>query len=237
MPISRTFRPRRRRSVMSGNSLSANGAMSPSLCCRAAFTWYEGLTARDVVLPVRVLARMGVEAIVLTNASGIVNGQLPAGSLVVLSDHINLLGANALTGLNDDWFGPRIPDMSEVDPKRYRDLAVATGRELDIPIHEGVYAVHSGPAYETPAEIRSLRNQGADSVGMSTVPEAMAARHMGLSVLAISVATAYAAGVGPTLTHTDVLEAAQRVRLNLFKLLDGVLPRIASEIGDARTAH
>jgi purine-nucleoside phosphorylase len=208
----------------------------PIIVLQGRFHMYEGLTARDVVFPVRVLARMGVEAIVLTNASGIVNGQLPAGSLVVVSDHINLLGANALTGLNDDRFGPRFPDMSEVYSKRYRDLAVATGRDLDIPIHEGVYAVHSGPAYETPAEIRSLRNQGADLVGMSTVPEAMAARHMGLSVLAISVATAYAAGVGPTLTHTDVLEASQRVRLNFFKLLDGVLPRIAFELGDARAA-
>ena len=208
---------------------SRNGVLLTVL--QGRFHMYEGLTAREVVFPIRVLARMGIRGLVLTNASGIVNDRLTPGSIVVVSDHINSFGSSALTGLNDDRFGPRFTDMTEVYSRRYRELTLAAARDLDIPVDEGIYLGHVGPAYETPAEVRSMKTQGADLVGMSTIPEAMAARHMGLVVLAISVATANAAGVGGLpVDHTQVIERALRVRRDLGRLLDDILPRLAAEL-------
>jgi purine-nucleoside phosphorylase len=202
----------------------------PLAIMQGRFHMYEGLTAREVVFPIRVLARVGIAGLVLTNASGIVNERLPPGSIVVVSDHINLIGSSALTGLHDERFGPRFTDMTEVYSKHHRELTLAAARALDISVSDGIYVAHGGPAYETPAEIRSLKMLGADLVGMSTVPEAMAARHMGLSVLALSVATANAAGVGGPRDHAEVIERAFRVRRDFERLLDAVLPRIDAEL-------
>ena len=164
---------------------------------------YEGRTPDEVVFPIRTLIRMGVKAVVLTAAVGLVNAAIPVGSLVVISDHINLLlGKNALIGRNDDRFGPRFVDMSEVYSKAYRALALEKARDLGIPLAEGVYLIHPGPMYETPAEVRFIRNQGVDVVGMSTVPEAIIAHHAGLSILAVCAGTSYAAGVSAELDVT-----------------------------------
>jgi purine-nucleoside phosphorylase len=188
---------------------------------------YEGWTAAQVAFGVRVLGRMGVHGIVLTNAAGGVNRSYGRGCLVLISDHINLQGANPLTGPNDDSLGPRFPDMSEAYCKCYRETALAVAAELDIPTTEGVYAAVLGPSYETPAEIRYLRAIGADLVGMSTVQEAIAANHMGMRVLGISCVTNMAAGVLPQkLNHEEVLAAGEMVRGTLVKFLKTVLPRL-----------
>ena len=203
----------------------------PLVAMTGRFHMYEGLKLEEVVFPVRFLARLGLRAILLTGAAGILNPEIPIGSLVVICDHLNLLGTNALIGMNDERFGPRFPDMTEVYSKHYRDLALQTANELGIRLFEGVYAVHSGPAYETPAEIRFMRNQGADLVGMSLVPEAIAARHMGLGVLAICAATSYAAEISTApISHQEVLEATALFKKNFANLLDQTLPKIANEL-------
>lgn len=200
---------------------------------------YEGRTPDEVVFPIRTLIRMGVKAVVMTAAVGLVNAEIPVGSLVLISDHINLLlGKNALIGRNDDRFGPRFVDMSEVYSKPYRALALEKARELGIRLAEGVYLIHPGPTYETPAEVRFIRNQGADVVGMSTVPEAIIAHHAGLSILAICAGTSYAAGVSPGLmTHEEVMASALSLHNNMAALLDGVIPLIAGQLEPPLTAH
>ena len=163
----------------------------------------------------------------LTNAAGGINLALERGGLVLISDHINLLGANPLTGPNDDSLGPRFPDMTEAYSKEYREIAKTAGHELGMVLEEGVYAAMPGPSYETPAEIRYLRTIGADLVGMSTVAETIAANHMGMKVLAISCVTNAAAGILPQkLVHQEVLETSARVQDTLVKLLRAVLPRL-----------
>jgi purine-nucleoside phosphorylase len=162
--------------------------------------------------------------LILTNAAGGVNTAFAPGALMVIDDHINLIGGNPLVGANDDRFGPRFPDMTEVYSSRLRQLADEAGRAIGITLVHGVYAALVGPSYETPAEIRYLRAIGADAVGMSTVPEAIAARHMGLDVLGISCITNMAAGVLPRrLDHRDVIEAAERVRRPFISLLEGII--------------
>ena len=166
---------------------------------------YEGYSAQDVAFPIRVFARMGVKAVILTNAAGGIKKDFTQGRLVVISDHINLQGANPLIGPNDEQFGPRFPDMSTAYDKKFRELTLAEGRLLGINLGEGVYAALSGPSYETPAEIRYLRTIGADLVGMSTVPEVIAARHSGIRVLGISCVTNAAAGIlDQPLDHNEV---------------------------------
>jgi purine-nucleoside phosphorylase len=188
---------------------------------------YEGYTAQQAVYGIRVLARLGVDAIVLTNAAGGVNPAYGPGQLVLLSDHINLLGQNPLTGPNDDELGPRFPDMSEAYSKSYRALAREAGKTMGLDLAEGVYAALPGPSYETPAEIRYLRAIGADLVGMSTVPEAIAANHIGVKVLGISCVTNFAAGVtDQKLDHKEVLEVGERVKGTMVELLRRVLPRL-----------
>jgi len=188
---------------------------------------YEGYSATEVVFPVRVLARMGVRAIVLTNAAGGINPNYDRGALVVVRDHINLQGANPLTGPNDDRLGPRFPDMSDAYNGQFRRFALAELERLGERTFEGVYAAVAGPSFETPAEIRFLRTIGADLVGMSTAPEVIAAHHMGIEVLVISCVANMATGVTEEkITHAEVLDMGERVRGKLLSLMHSVLPKI-----------
>jgi len=192
--------------------------------------FYEGYTAKEVVFPMRVLGRLGIRAAILTNAAGGIDLGYKQGALVVIRDHINLQGANPLIGPNDDRFGPRFPDMTQAYWKQYREIALAESKRLGIEVHEGVYAALSGPSYETPAEIRYLRTIGADLVGMSTVPETIVARHMGIRVLGISCVTNMAAGIlDQPINHAEVIETGERVKTQFIALLRAVLPRIAAE--------
>jgi purine-nucleoside phosphorylase len=189
---------------------------------------YEGYTAAQVSFGVRVLGRLGARTFVFTNAAGGINPAYGRGGLVLISDHINLQGANPLTGPNDESLGPRFPDMSEAYPAGLRQVARQVAGELGIELSEGVYAGVPGPSFETPAEIRYLRAIGADLVGMSTVPEVIAANHMGLRVLAISCVTNMAAGILPQkITHAEVLETGEMVRGTLVRFLTALVPRIA----------
>jgi purine-nucleoside phosphorylase len=188
---------------------------------------YEGYSAQQVTFGISELQRRGVKIVVLTNAAGGINEKYRPGDLVLISDHINLLGTNPLTGPNDDLLGPRFPDMTEAYSKEYREIAKRAGHELGIVLEEGVYAATPGPSYETPAEIRYMRAIGADLVGMSTVPETIVANHRGMKVLAISCVTNAAAGILPQkLVHEEVLEAGARVRDTLIKLLRAVVPKL-----------
>jgi len=192
---------------------------------------YEGYSAKDVSFPIRVFARMGVRAVILTNAAGGIQRELTQGRLGIISDHINLQGMNPLSGPNDENFGTRFPDMSTAYDKKFRELTMAQGRRLGVNLGEGVYAALAGPSYETPAEIRYLRAIGADLVGMSTVPEVIAARHSGMRVLGISCVTNAAAGVlDQPLDHKEVLETAERVKGQFISLLRAVIPEIVSSL-------
>jgi len=190
---------------------------------------YEGYSAKEVAFPMRVLGRIGVRTAILTNAAGGINLDFHPGAFVVIRDHINLQAANPLKGPNDDRFGPRFPDMTHAYPKSCRDIALAEAKRLGMDAFEGVYAALPGPSYETPAEIRFLRAIGADLVGMSTVPETIAARHMGICVLGISCVTNMAAGVlDKPLDHEEVLETGERVGRQFIALLRAVVHRIAT---------
>jgi purine-nucleoside phosphorylase len=192
---------------------------------------YEGYTPQQVVFPVRVFARMGVKAVILTNAAGGVNLNYSAGALVAIRDHINLQGVNPLIGPNDERFGVRFPDMTQAYDPEFRRFVAHAGKQLKLSLHEGVYLALSGPNYETPAEIHSFRTLGADLVGMSTVPEVLAARHAGIRVLGISCVTNMAAGVtGEALTAEEVFETGARVKNDFIALLKAVIPRIAEAI-------
>jgi purine-nucleoside phosphorylase len=192
---------------------------------------YEGYSAKEVVFPIRVFARMGVRAVILTNAAGGINLNYSQGSLVVLRDHINLQAANPLIGTNDDRFGPRFPDMTNAYDPEFRRFVVEEGKKLALNPQEGVYLALAGPNYETPAEIHSFRGMGADLVGMSTVPEVIAARHCGIRVLGISCVTNLAAGItGAPLTAEEVLETGARVKTQFIALLRAVIPRISGAI-------
>ena len=188
---------------------------------------YEGHPPDAVAFATRVMGRLGVKQLILANAAGGVNTGFSQGTLMIIDDHINLLGANPLAGENDDRFGPRFPDMTEVYSTRLRAVADEAAAAKGLSVTHGVYAALLGPSYETPAEIRYLRTIGADAVGMSTVPEALAARHMGLEVLGLSCITNMAAGVLPEpLDHDDVLETTRRVRGAFTTLLEGIIERL-----------
>jgi purine-nucleoside phosphorylase len=188
---------------------------------------YEGYTARQVAHPIREMMSRGMRSLVVTNAAGGVNLSYKPGDLVLISDHINLQGVNPLTGPNDESLGPRFPDMSEAYSSAYRAIAKEAGTALGLTLNEGVYAAVPGPSYETPAEIRYLRTIGADLVGMSTVPEVIAANHAGIKVLGISCVTNMAAGILPQkLTHAEVMETGDRVKDTLAALLRAVIPRL-----------
>ena len=192
------------------------------------FHLYEGYSPQQVVHGVRELGRMGVKSLILTNAAGGIRREFAKGRLVLISDHINLQGANPLCGPNDESVGPRFPDMTEAYSAAFREIAREAGRELGIELPQGVYAGLLGPSYETPAEIRYLQAIGADLVGMSTVAEAIAANHMGIRCLGISCVTNAAAGVtGEKLNHEEVLEAGRAVRSQLVSLLKTIIPRLS----------
>jgi purine-nucleoside phosphorylase len=188
---------------------------------------YEGHDMGTVTFAVRVLGVLGVKVLILTNAAGGVNTSFAQGALMVIDDHLNLMGANPLVGPNEDRFGPRFPDMTEIYSSRLRKIADQAGRNIHLLLPHGVYAALLGPSYETPAEIRYLRTIGADAVGMSTVPEALAARHMGMEVLGISCITNMAAGVLPQpLDHAEVMETARRIRGEFVALLEGIVEQL-----------
>jgi purine-nucleoside phosphorylase len=189
--------------------------------------YYEGHDLRTVTFAVRVLSRLGIRMLILTNAAGGINTAFTQGALMVIDDHINFLGSNPLMGPHDDRFGARFPDMTEVYSKRLRELADAAAREQGLPLQHGVYVAVHGPSYETPAEIRAFRTLGADAVGMSTVPEAIVARQMSMEVLGISCISNMAAGVLPQpLNHDDVMEVTRRVRKEFSALIDGIIGRL-----------
>jgi purine-nucleoside phosphorylase len=198
------------------------GKRVAALAGRAHF--YEGHDLRTVTFATRAIGRLRVKTLILTNAAGGVNVKLTPGMLMIMDDHINLLGSNPLVGPNDDRFGARFPDMSEVYSTRLRGLADTVARAQNLPVGHGVYVAVHGPSYETPAEIRAFRTLGADAVGMSTVPEAIVARHMGIEVLGISCISNAAAGVLPQpLNHAEVMEVTQRVKGTFAALLEGII--------------
>jgi purine-nucleoside phosphorylase len=211
-----------------GNVIGNAGAV-PVAAMQGRVHLYEGYSAQEVTFPIRVFASMGIRAVILTNAAGGINLGYSQGALVLIRDHINLQGANPLVGPNDDRFGVRFPDMSQAYSRSYREIAREEAARLGTTLHEGVYAGLLGPSYETPAEIEYLRRIGADLVGMSTVAEVIAARHMGINVLAISCVTNMAAGIlDQPLSHTEVMETGERVKTKFEALLRAVLPRVAA---------
>jgi purine-nucleoside phosphorylase len=190
---------------------------------------YEGYSAKEVTFPMRVFGRMGIKSAILTNAAGGINEGYTQGALVVIRDHINLQGTNPLIGPNDERFGARFPDMSKAYSQAYRAIVADEAGRLQMKIQEGVYAALSGPSYETPAEIRYLRTIGADLVGMSTAPEVIVARHMGIEVLGISCVTNMAAGIlDQPINHEEVMETGERVKAQFVALLRALIPRIAA---------
>lgn len=199
----------------------------PVIAMQGRFHYYEGYSLDDVVFPIRVLGLMGVKSLVLTNAAGGINIALDQGALMIINDHLNLMGINPLRGPNDERLGSRFPDMSEVYSRDYQEIAVEEARKMNLELRRGIYAGLTGPSYETPAEVRLLRTIGADAVGMSTVPEAIVARHMGIKVLGISCITNMAAGViGEPINHHEVIEIGQRVHDTFKELLCRVIPRL-----------
>src|SRR6266853_548515 len=192
------------------------------------FHFYEGYALQDVTFPIRVLRLLGVRVLVLTNAAGALNVEFVPGSLMVISDHINLLGSNPLTGPNDDRFGPRFPDLTSVYAPELQSMVIDEARGMDLQMRRGVYAALSGPSYETPAEIHMVRTLGADAVGMSTVPEAIVARHMNMNVVGISCITNLAAGVSDEpIDHSQVMAIGERVREQFTELLRRVIGKLA----------
>jgi purine-nucleoside phosphorylase len=204
---------------------SIGGRRVAALSGRAHF--YEGHTLQVATFATRVLGVLGVRTLLLTNAAGGINLNFKPGTLMVIDDHINLMGSNPLIGPNDDRFGPRFPDMTEAYSKRLRQIADQAAGARGVAIAHGIYVAVHGPSYETPAEIRFLRTIGADAVGMSTVPEAIVGRPMGMEVLGISCITNPAAGVLPQpLVHDEVMEVARRVRGEFSALLEAILERL-----------
>lgn len=198
----------------------------PVLAMQGRVHYYEGYSLEEVTFPVRTFKLLGIETLVLTNAAGGVDVQLSQGALMVISDHLNFMGVNPLRGPNDERFGPRFPDMSEVYSRDLQEQVVDEAREMGAIVRRGVYAALAGPSYETPAEIHMIRSFGADAVGMSTVPEAIVARHMGLNVLGISCITNMAAGISENpINHEEVMETGKKVRGIFTELLRRVIAK------------
>lgn len=190
--------------------------------------FYEGYSMDEVVFSTRLFAVLGIKTLIVTNASGAINPELNAGDLVLITDHINMLGENPLRGPNLDRLGPRFPDMSVAYSPRLRKIALETAKAEGITLKQGVYIATLGPSYETPVEIRAFRTLGADLVGMSTVPEVIAANHAGLEVLGISCATNLAAGVNPAarLSHAEVIETTRRKGAEMRTLIYAIIARL-----------
>jgi purine-nucleoside phosphorylase len=200
-----------------------------ALIMKGRFHFYEGYSMEQVTHPVRVFGILGVQSLVLTNAAGGISPSLSPGDLMLITDHLNLMGDNPLRGPNDPRFGPRFPDMSKVYSRELASIARDAASASGVSLSEGIYAGLRGPMYETPAEIRMLRGFGADAVGMSTVPEAIAARHSDIRVLAISCITNTAAGLGSeAIDHDEVIAIGKRASGNLTKLLLNLIPKVAA---------
>jgi purine-nucleoside phosphorylase len=191
------------------------------------FHFSEGYGLEDVTFPIRVLKLLGVRTLILTNAAGSLNTELSPGSLMVISDHINLMGVNPLIGPNDERFGPRFPDLTSTYEPALQTIVIEEAKAVDVEMRRGVYAALSGPSYETPAEIHMVRTLGADAVGMSTVPEAIVARHMDMQVIGISCITNLAAGVSNRpVDHSQVIATGERVRVQFTELIRRVISRL-----------
>lgn len=213
-----------------GNLVLGEAEGIPAVAMQGRIHLYEGYSMAEVAFPVRVLGALGIKHLIVTNAAGGINRDFKPGDLMLITDHINLMGGNPLIGVNIDEMGPRFPDMSQAYDAAARDATLRVAGECSIELKKGVYAGLSGPSYETPAEIRMCRVLGADAVGMSTVPEVIVANHMGIRVLGISCITNMAAGMLPgRLSHAEVLETAQRTQEKLCSLLRVAIP-LLSEI-------
>jgi purine-nucleoside phosphorylase len=203
-------------------------AETPVLAMQGRVHFYEGYSLEEVTFPIRTFKLLGIKRLILTNAAGGINVEFTQGGLMVISDHLNLLGANPLRGPNEDRFGPRFPDMTEVYSRELQEIIVEEARAMGVEMRRGIYAALPGPSYETPAEIHMLRTFGADAVGMSTVPEAIVARHMGMEVLGISCITNLAAGISDQpINHEEVMETGNRIKETFAGLLKRVISRIS----------
>lgn len=201
------------------------------IAMQGRFHYYEGYSLEEVTFPVRVLGALGVQHLIVTNAAGGINQNFTAGDLMLITDHLNLMGANPLRGPHHEEYGERFPDMSEAYNRADSQVFKHVAEKLGIPLQEGVYAGLSGPSYETPAEIRMLRTLGADAVGMSTVPEVIVANQMGIRVSGVSCVTNMAAGLGGAkLSHEEVMETANRVKKQFIALIDGVIQEFSHSI-------
>lgn len=197
------------------------------------FHFYEGYAMEEVTFPIRIAGLAGIKNIIITNAAGGLNSNFQPGDFMILEDHINLLGNSPLRGRNDERFGPRFPDMTDAYYGPFKDLAEREGKDMGVRIHRGVYTAIPGPSYETPAEIRMLRTLGTDAVGMSTVPETIAARHMGMKVLGISCISNLAAGMtSAKLDHQEVLDTSAHVGKQFAELLQRIVPKMESCVTD-----
>jgi purine-nucleoside phosphorylase len=200
------------------------------LLMKGRFHFYEGYDMQEVTLPVRVFSLLDIPSLILTNAAGGARQDLAPGTLMLINDHINLMSDNPLRGANDERFGPRFPDMTHIYTPAYLEMAKAAALEMDLPLAEGVYLGLRGPCYETPAEVRMLAKLGGDALGMSTVPEAIVARHCGMKILAFSCITNHAAGMsGQEITHTEVMEIGERAGKQLAELIVRIVPRLNKE--------
>lgn len=207
-----------------GRLVTGNVDGIPVVAMQGRIHFYEGYSLEEVTFPIRTFKSMGIDTVILTNAAGGIDVQLTQGALMVISDHLNLMGVNPLRGANDDRFGPRFPDMTEVYSRELQELVTEEARRLGITVRRGIYAALTGPSYETPAEIHMLRACGADAVGMSTVPEAIVARHMGMSVIGISCITNMAAGISEqAINHEEVMETGQKVKATFTQLLRQII--------------
>jgi purine-nucleoside phosphorylase len=203
----------------------------PVLAMQGRVHYYEGYSLEEVTFPIRVFKLLGIKNLILTNAAGGIDVQLNQGALMVISDHLNLMGVSPLRGVNDERFGPRFPDMTEVYSRALQELVVDEAKDLGVTIRRGIYAALAGPSYETPAEIHMLRSFEADAVGMSTVPEAIVARQMGLNILGISCITNMAAGISEQpINHEEVMETGEQVRGTFTRLLRRVIAKIPDDI-------
>jgi purine-nucleoside phosphorylase len=210
-----------------GRLVSGSVGGASVVVLQGRFHFYEGYALDEVTFPIRVLGLLGIKSLVLTNAAGGLNNSFTQGALMLISDHLNLMGTNPLLGANDPRFGTRFPDMSEVYDREFQQATIAEAHAMEIELKRGVYAALTGPSYETPAEIRMLRALGADAVGMSTVPEAIVARHMNIKVLGISCITNMAAGVlDRPIDHAEVMETGEAVRATFTELLRRTIPKL-----------
>lgn len=215
-----------------GNLVLGNAEGIPAVALQGRIHLYEGYSITEVAYPARVLGCLGIRRLLVTNAAGGINPEFRPGDLMLITDHINLMGANPLVGINLEELGPRFPDMSEAYSSALREIAQEGARAKGIPLRRGVYVGLCGPSYETPAEIRMCRTLGADAVGMSTIPEVIVAGHMGIPVLGISCITNMAAGILPQkLTHKEVMDTTDRVKEQFLSLLQEIIPRLANAAG------